>query len=242
MNRIIVLKIAFPSANSANSIYPTILKDDREVVLADCGYSDSLSQLREAALSENVSLDEITKIIITHHDHDHTGNLADLKQTYPNIEILSSQGEADYISGRKKPLRLQRLQAVYDRLPDDRKEAATGMLQRFGSAKPVNVDATVQDGQVFPWCGGTEVVATPGHLPGHISLYVRESKTLITGDALGVENGELGLANPQYMLDMETAKQSAEKLLHYDIEKVICYHGGVWQGNFPEAIRKALAK
>lgn len=241
MNQVIALKVVFPSANGTNAIYPTILKDDRELILVDCGYSDSIPQLKEAALTENISLNELTKIIITHHDHDHTGNLANLKQMFPNVEILSSEKEAEYISGKKKALRLQKAESTYAQLPEDQKEGAKRLIQVFGSVKPVAVDKTVRDSQVFPWCGGVEIVATPGHMPGHISLYVKECKTLITGDALGVQNGELGLANPHYMMDMETAKRSAEKLLRYDIERVICYHGGVWRGDFCAAIRKALS-
>ncbi len=198
MNQLTVLKMASPTPASPNAIYPVVLKDEKDLILVDCGRTDTVSQLREAARNSNIDLNEITKIIITHQDYDHTGNLAELKQLYPSIEILSSREEADYINGTKKPLRLQELEAVYDTLPESKKEDVKKMMRTFGSAVPAHVDAFVQDGQVLPWCGGVEVIATPGHMPGHISLYVKEFKILITGDALGVQNGELGLANPQY--------------------------------------------
>ena len=67
-------------------------------------------------------------------------------------------------------------------------------------------------------------------MPGHISLYLRESKSLICGDALVIEDNKLVLANPHYTLDMEIAKKSVRKLLNYDIDKVICYHGGIYKG------------
>lgn len=72
-------------------------------------------------------------------------------------------------------------------------------------------------GESFSWCGGIWIVATPGHMPGHISIYVRERKTLISGDALVVENGELAIANPQYTLDLVEAKKSIKKLLNFEI-------------------------
>jgi glyoxylase-like metal-dependent hydrolase (beta-lactamase superfamily II) len=36
---------------------------------------------------------------------------------------------------------------------------------------------------------------------------------------------------PQYTLDMDVAVQSLKKLMHYDIEAVICYHGGLYREN-----------
>ena len=35
-------------------------------------------------------------------------------------------------------------------------------------------------------------------MPGHISIYVNESRTLIAGDALVIEDKKLAIANPQY--------------------------------------------
>ncbi|MBP1870235.1 glyoxylase-like metal-dependent hydrolase (beta-lactamase superfamily II) [Clostridium tertium] len=37
---------------------------------------------------------------------------------------------------------------------------------------------------------------------------------------------------------MEKAKNSIRKLLDYDIEKIICYHGGVYTKNIRESLMK----
>jgi glyoxylase-like metal-dependent hydrolase (beta-lactamase superfamily II) len=100
----------------------------------------------------------------------------------------------------------------------------------------VNVDWCLQDKQFLDWCGGIEVIATPGHMPGHISIYLKQCKTLIAGDALVVENGKLLIANPQYTLDMQKAKESIRKLLSYEIESILCYHGGVYSENIEDAL------
>jgi glyoxylase-like metal-dependent hydrolase (beta-lactamase superfamily II) len=88
----------------------------------------------------------------------------------------------------------------------------------------------------MPWAGGTEIIATPGHMPGHISLYIKNYRTLIAGDALVIEEGKLAIANPNYTLDISEAKRSIKKLLDYDIQRIICYHGG----EFREDIRNSL--
>jgi glyoxylase-like metal-dependent hydrolase (beta-lactamase superfamily II) len=93
----------------------------------------------------------------------------------------------------------------------------------------------------LPYCGGITVINTPGHTPGHISLYHKPSKTLIAGDAMIVADGRLLGPNPQYTLDMKTAIESLKKLMQYDIETVICYHGGLYKDNANRRIAE-LAK
>lgn len=58
-------------------------------------------------------------------------------------------------------------------------------------------------------------------------MYLHEFKTLIAGDALFLQDGELVISRPTATLDMEQAKKSVKKLLDYDIDKIVCYHGGM---------------
>jgi len=80
--------------------------------------------------------------------------------------------------------------------------------------------------------GGTVVI----HTPGHICLYVKPAEVLIAGDALNVGEGKLIGPRPQYTADMDTALRSLQKLTHYDIETMICYHGGAYRGDANERI------
>jgi glyoxylase-like metal-dependent hydrolase (beta-lactamase superfamily II) len=74
------------------------------------------------------------------------------------------------------------------------------------------------------------VIFTPGHTPGHICLYLKKSKTLIAGDALMLVDGKLISSPPELTADPVQAKESLKKLAELDVEPVICYHGGVYQG------------
>lgn len=156
------------------------------------------------------------------------GALAEFKRAYPNIKILASADDEKYISGKEKSLRLQQAENIYNRLPKEEREGAKKFQNFIASIENVEVDLCLKDKDFFPWCGGVEIVATPGHMPGHISIYVKESKTLISGDALVIEDNKLAIANPQYTLDIITAKKSIEKLLNYEINRIICYHGGIY--------------
>jgi len=87
-------------------------------------------------------------------------------------------------------------------------------MQAIEQWGPVNA---VGDGdRVF----GLDIVATPGHTPGHISVLDPVARFLIAGDALNGEpdgSGVLG-PNPGFSDDMATAIESARKLgmLEYD--------------------------
>lgn len=237
MNDLIVLKVNF-DYGEPNAIFPVILRDEKEMVLIDCGYPDFLSLIKAVAHSNGIDLNKLTKIIITHHDYDHMGALAEFKRAYPSVEVLASIEDEKYISGKEKSLRLQQAEAIYDMLPEEQKEGARGFQKMLEAIENVKVDSCIKDKDLFDWCGGVEIAATPGHMPGHISIYAKASKTLIAGDALVVENGELAVANPQYTLDMDKAKKSIKKLLNYEIDRVICYHGGIYSGNIKAAIEK----
>lgn len=229
MSRLEFLEINFDFQGQENSIYPVLLMDDKEMILVDCGYKGFLKLIKNAAMEKGIDISSLTKIIITHHDFDHMGSLAQFKREYPNIEIISSYEEEKYISGKKKSLRLEQAERIYDSLPESEKEGARMFQRLLENVETVKVDICIEDKFCFNLCGGVEIIETPGHMPGHIAVYVRGSKTLITGDALVIEGEELTLANPQYTLDIDKAKGSVKKLLTYDIEKIICYHGGEYK-------------
>ena len=72
--------------------------------------------------------------------------------------------------------------------------------------------------------GAAEIVFTPGHAPGHISLYFEAERLLLSGDALHAPDGEL--TGPRAPLDESEALESIDKLSELDFERTLCYHGG----------------
>ncbi len=242
MNKLIALEVNFDINGSKNTLYPVILGDENEVVLVDCGYPDFFHLIKKAAKSNGIDMNKLTKIIITHHDFDHMGSLAAFKRAYPRIQVLSSIDDEPYISGKNKSLRLQQAEKLYDQLQENEKEGARAFHRLLESIESAEVDRCLHDKDSFPWCGGVEIIATPGHMPGHISLYIKGCKTLISGDALVIENNELAIANPMFTLDIVEAKKSINKLLTYEIDRIICYHGGVYtKSDIQEALKKLSA-
>lgn len=91
-------------------------------------------------------------------------------------------------------------------------------IPSINSPRPVTATA---DGDVV---AGLEVIATPGHTPGSISL-LDSTGVLVAGDALtGTSEGIAG-PNPQFTPDTETADQSVIKLAGFTYEVIYVGHG-----------------
>ena len=95
--------------------------------------------------------------------------------------------------------------------------------------EPVEPDVLLASGDVLDICGGCRVVGTPGHTPGHISLYLPEHGTVITGDAMVLENSVPTVANPEFAYSLPDAQRSLKRLLALDAKTYICCHGGVYR-------------
>ncbi|TMV46239.1 MBL fold metallo-hydrolase [Paenibacillus mesophilus] len=235
-----LLEIEFEYNGQTQVITPTVVQDERDTILIDCGYPNFMPLLKEAAIRIGDTLDTITKLIVTHHDMDHIGSLAEWKRAFPHIEIIAHELEEPFIDGTRKSLRLEQAESSLDALPVEAKPHAEQFIRFLQSIEPVAVDRTVSSGETLPWCGGIEVVHTPGHMPGHISLYLPASKTMIAADAVVIEEGRLAIANPHYTLDLDEAIRSVERLLDYDMERLVCYHGGLFQGDVKQSLRQLL--
>lgn len=224
----LVLKLPFAFGGISDAVYPVVLRDENNLVLVDCGYLGFLPILEAAMAEQDLSCADLTHVFITHHDHDHMGCLAALKQTYPNIRVISSKAEAPYIAGELPALRLVQAEAMQSGLPDEQKGFGEAFIRMLRQIEPVKVDQPVQDGDVLNFCGGCEIIATPGHTAGHTSLYLPSLDVCVAGDAAVLEQGALIVANPEYAQDLSQAKQSLEQIRQLGAKRIVCYHGGVY--------------
>ncbi|MDA8441292.1 MAG: MBL fold metallo-hydrolase [Peptococcaceae bacterium] len=227
------IEITMNAMGNQSLIHPTLIWDEETVILVDAGMPSELPQIQKSMESLGISFSKLNKVILTHQDLDHISGLPQiLKVADHKIEVLAHRDEAPYIQGDKPLVKLnpetmaKRLQS----LPEEQREQ---MRKVFEASKQIkaNVDKTITDGEVLPNCGGITVIHTPGHTPGHICLYLNQSKVLIAGDELNVIDGQLVGPKQEYSADVLEAKKSLKKLTLLDIEAIICYHGGVYRDN-----------
>jgi len=242
-NGVEMLELQVEVFGSKQELNPTLIWDDDTAILIDTGTPGQLEQIRAAMNECGVAMDKLKAIILTHQDIDHIGSLPEiLQQSDGGIEVYAHEMDKPYIEG-KLPLMKVNLESMawqLESLPEDeRSKVVTCLLENSPKAR---VDRTLADRQELPYCGGIQVIFTPGHTPGHISLYLKESKTLVVGDAMFSVEGILGGPHPHSTPDMNSAFLSLEKYLDFDIKSVICYHGGVSRHNIKDQLQKLVRK
>lgn len=224
-----ILKVSSMNDGREMTVYPVLIFDEEKAVLVDTAYPGQFEILK-AEIEKHVSIEKLKGIVITHHDIDHVGTVKQFKELLgDNVTIYSTDVEAEFISGEKTPLKIQMLEPNREKLD----EGARGFLDFLKGAFPnlfIKVDKTFKAGDRLPIFEEVETLDMPGHTLGHICIYVRDQKTLLTSDAIALENGKLERINDFYNYDIEQAKQSLEKLRDLDINRVLCYHGGEYNG------------
>ena len=171
------------------------------MVLIDTNFSFNKNAILKELKENQISIEQIKHIILTHGDLDHIGNAG-------NFEALSSATvwagieEIPYIMGKKER-------------PGFKKYLAKVMRPK----KPKEIKPLKDGDKVCE----IEVVSTPGHTPGHICLIY--DGVLFAGDLVEERDG-MPIPYPvKWNWDTSILFQSIEKLQAYPFEWVCMGHG-----------------
>lgn len=186
-----------------------VLLDDS--VLIDTGMRGSEGALRAGL--EHFGID-VERVVLTHGHPDHWGLAGQLCARV--LAHPDARGEVSVDHDIDRTLR--RALPGREMSPSIRRQL---MAWRAFAERPPAIDC-IRDGERI---GEWEVVATPGHAPGHICLYRAEDGVLIAGDQL------LSKIVPSLYI-CESAKDPIDDLLHslervaaLDVRLVLPSHG-----------------
>src|SRR5918912_1877591 len=195
----------------------TLIVDEQNgTTLVDAGLPDQTEPISSALVEAGIGVRDLRRIIFTHQDLDHVGSGAALVRQ-SGARVLAHPADTPYIEGELRPLKVT--PEMLEQRPQMRE-----VLERL---EPVGVDELLEDGERLDLAGGIRVIYTPGHTPGHLSLYLERSKLIVAGDALTAEGGNLNGPNPSMTLDVSEAARSVRRLAELDVDTIVCYHGGV---------------
>lgn len=122
-------------------------------------------------------------------------------------------------------------------------EAATAADAYAGEAdipsisSPRAIIAVGDDDQVF----GLDIIETPGHTDGHISVFDSAGGLLVAGDSLNGANGGVAGPNPTFSTDQNEANESAKKMANLQFETLVFGHGDPVVGGADTALATLAA-
>jgi glyoxylase-like metal-dependent hydrolase (beta-lactamase superfamily II) len=224
-----IWRIPTAGKNLINSF--ALVEEDGSVTLVDTGLKKAPARIVAGLAAIGKHPRDVTRIVLTHVHPDHAGGAAEMgRQTgAPVLVHGDDHGWA----------RTGRLVGANDR--------STLMGRLFARAGDAKIEAfepgpALTDGEVLPVAGGMRVVHTPGHSPGHVSLLIESTGTLITGDALfNFPWMRRAKISPAFLCsDFAMTKQTAHRLGELEYDVAAFTHGPEITDGARETVRRIL--
>jgi glyoxylase-like metal-dependent hydrolase (beta-lactamase superfamily II) len=218
-----------------------LVGNENEFVLVDAGMPKNAGEIIEMIAEHFGVQARPSAIILTHGHFDHVGSLVELLEKW-RVPVYAHELEIPYLTGKK------------DYLPGDPSVDA-GMVAKMSPMFPnhgINIGEQVkafpQDGSI-PHMHGWKWIHTPGHTPGHVSLFREEDRALIAGDAFVTvkqeslykvltQTQEISGPPRYYTTDWEAAYESVKRLEALKPEIAVTGHGLPMNG---EELRENLS-
>jgi glyoxylase-like metal-dependent hydrolase (beta-lactamase superfamily II) len=194
---------AYPWVSTQENNCNSYLIGGEMPVLIDPGHQHLVKNLITQMEKDKNKLEDIRLIIATHVHPDHF----EASQTFARAGVLM---------------------ALHQEEEKFMQEVGSDFYHAFGMEMPViKVDFFLQEGELKLGAKTLQVLHTPGHSPGSISLYWPEKKALFTGDAVF----SMGVGRTDFPGgDGNLLRESIERLARLDAEWLLSGHGEVIKG------------
>ncbi|WP_057767973.1 MBL fold metallo-hydrolase [Cytobacillus praedii] len=216
--------------------------ETNEFVLVDAGMPNSANEIIGAAENYFGVNSRPKAIILTHGHFDHVGAIVELIKHW-EIPVYAHELELPFLTGQMS-------------YPEPDPTVEGGMVAKMSPLfpnEPINIGKNVEklpsDGSV-PSMPGFRWIHTPGHTPGHISLFRDRDKALIAGDAFVTvkqdslykvltQKQEINGPPRYFTTDWNASKESVMKLVALQPEVAVTGHGLPMSG---ELLSESLEK
>ncbi|MEO6237761.1 MAG: MBL fold metallo-hydrolase [Vicinamibacterales bacterium] len=194
--------------------------------LVDSGLTGFASLIRSAAAQRFGPSSKPVAIVLTHGHFDHAGN-ADALALEWGVPVLAHPLELPYLTGKSD----------YPPIDSTMGGAIATMARAFSRrGRTLRAPVFALSGDSIPGVSDWRWIHTPGHTPGHVSVYRGSDGTLLAGDALVTMDMDSWMeqlrrtpqpANPPAPLttDWQSARRSVEAIALLRPQAVGAGHG-----------------
>lgn len=190
-----------------------LVREEDGFTLVDAAISGCGKPILQAAQKAGLP---IVRIVLTHAHIDHVGALDELHDLLPEVPVAITERDARFLSG-------------------DKSLDADEPVDKLRGGYPIVKTKPTQLLHEGDRIGSLEVIATPGHTPGHASFLDTRDRTIIAGDAFQTLGGVAvsGTVKPLFPLPAlatwhkASALESARKLRALEPARLTVGHGRV---------------
>lgn len=221
-----ILIIQFPLVNAFIVGDPKANNNDWVLIGAGMAHTaKEIIQIAEGRFGKGM---KPKAIVLTHGHFDHVGAITELVHTW-NVPVFAHELEIPFLTGQQD----------YPPADPSVDEGAIAKVSPTFPHKSINLGSSVQplpaDGSI-PIMFGWRWIHTPGHSPGHISLFRERDRVLIVGDAFttvkqesakSILNNEQEIHGPPkyFTTDWPAAKNSVKTLKNLNPAIAVPNHG-----------------
>ena len=197
---LIFFQRTFPSANM-------VLVNSKKPVLIDTGFGSDFPATLKLLQDVGVSAEKLSLIINTHYHSDHVGGNHGFQTRY-QIPVATYYSEA--------------------RLVNQRDINACSAIWLAQPIQPYHIDRSLHKGdQIDAGEVTLEVIHTPGHTLGHMSLYAPQDQVLILGDVVHADDVSWVNIFREGVDALQRTMETIEKLMTYKAKVAVSGHGGI---------------
>jgi glyoxylase-like metal-dependent hydrolase (beta-lactamase superfamily II) len=170
------------------------LVDGDPLTLIDTGVArpESRRALEAAFDALGLALDEVRRVVLTHHHTDHMGQVQTLRDAGADLELHVHTDDADDVElySMERDERIEDGNELFREygVPEDLLARQAAQIRSWIDSEPplcapTRVERRLRDGDRLEFKDfELEVIHAPGHTAGHLLLHEPVSGTLLTGD------------------------------------------------------------
>ncbi|MBW3568418.1 MAG: MBL fold metallo-hydrolase [Proteobacteria bacterium] len=189
-----------------------IVRDGR-AAFVDTGTTRSLPKLLAGLEENNIPLEYVDYVFITHVHLDHAGGAGALMQQLPDATLVAHPRAAPHLA-----IPTQLVEAT------NRVYGEKTFRKLYGEIIPVPESRirVVQDGERLLLGGSPlDFLHTPGHAMHHYCIHDREANVMFTGDTFGVSYREFDTAKGPFIFPATTPTHFDPEQAHASIERLL---------------------